>query len=85
MTVSVEAPQVSVRLYAAAAEALGAQEDVIAAGSALALRDALGARGEDAARVVPQCSLLRDGVRLDDEAALRQGDVVDVLPPFAGG
>jgi molybdopterin synthase sulfur carrier subunit len=74
-----------VRVFAAAAEALGAQELEVDARTAAALRAALSAGGPDAERVIAQCALLRDGERLEDDAALAPGDLVDVLPPFAGG
>ncbi|WP_062464464.1 MoaD/ThiS family protein [Demequina soli] len=76
---------VRVRLFAAAAEAVGAQEVALPAATARDLRVALASRGDDAPRVIAQCALLRDGSRLEDSAALVAGDLVDVLPPFAGG
>ena len=75
----------TVRLFAAAAEAVGGNELEIEAASVGALRAALGTRGENAPRVIAQCAVLRAGVRLDDGVALAPGDKVDVLPPFAGG
>jgi len=76
---------IRVRLFAAAAEAVGADEANVDAASAGALRLALGERGDDAPRVLAQCAVLRDGARLEDDALLAEGDLVDVLPPFAGG
>lgn len=76
---------IAVRLFAAAAEAVGADQlnvDVVTVGG---LRESLGSRGDDAARVVAQCAVLRGGQRLADTDALVGGDAVDVLPPFAGG
>jgi len=75
----------TVRLFAAAAEAVGSNELEIEAASVGALRAALGSRGESATSVIAQCAVLRAGVRLDDDVALAPGDRVDVLPPFAGG
>ena len=75
----------TVRLFAAAAEAVGGNELEIEAASVEALRAALGTRGENAPSVIAQCAVLRAGVRLDDGVALAPGDKVDVLPPFAGG
>ena len=38
------------------------------------------------ATVLNRCSYLCDGIAVRDEtAALRAGDTIDVLPPFAGG
>lgn len=75
----------TVRLFAAAAEAVGGNELIVEASSVAELRAALGSRGEGAPRVIAQCAVLRAGVRLDDDAVLLEGDSVDVLPPFAGG
>ncbi|WP_062521212.1 MoaD/ThiS family protein [Demequina silvatica] len=80
---------ITVRLFAAAAEAAGAPELTLDAGavsgSVAGLREALAARGAEAPRVIPQCAILRSGERLEDSASLAAGDLVDVLPPFAGG
>lgn len=76
---------IAVRLFAAAAEAVGANDLPIAASSVGALRAALGSHGESAPSVIAQCAVLRAGVRLDDHVMLVPGDRVDVLPPFAGG
>ena len=76
---------VTARLFAAAAEVVGRNELEIEASSVADLRAALGSRGEGAPRVIAQCAVLRTGVRLEDGAALLEGDAVDVLPPFAGG
>ncbi|WP_228374547.1 MoaD/ThiS family protein [Demequina rhizosphaerae] len=75
-----------VRLFAAAAEAVGAQElELASPPTAGALREALGAWGDEAPVVIARCALLRAGERLDDGVAIAPGDLVDVLPPFAGG
>jgi len=76
---------IQVRLFAAAAEAVGGDETVVDVATAGELRTALGRMGVEAPRVLAQCALLRDGVRLGDDAALTTGDLIDVLPPFAGG
>jgi len=76
---------IRVRLFAAAAEATGAAELDVDATTAAELRAQLGVRTPSAPGVIRQCALLRDGDRLDDSAQLAAGDLVDVLPPFAGG
>ena len=76
---------VTVRAFAAAAESLGAEDLTVDAPSVIRLREALFAYSDTAPEVVSRCSLLRNGVRLDDGDLLSAGDVVDVLPPFAGG
>lgn len=78
---------ITVRYFAAAAEAAGTGTDDVVAGTAGELRAAVVARrGAELGRVLARCSLLADGVRLADDAApVRDGSTVDVLPPFAGG
>lgn len=76
---------VRVRVFAGAAEAIGTQDIDIAAETVAQARAVLGAMGETAPRVIAQCAVLREGQRLDDEATLNPHDVIDILPPFAGG
>ncbi len=83
---------VTVRYWAAAKHAAGVVEDVVPAAT---LREALGAVSalhDDRPRfvsVLSVCSYLVGsdpvGSREADSIALENGDVVDVLPPFAGG
>ena len=80
---------VTVRYFAAAAEAAGVEEETLAAAIAGTtvgeLRDLLVDRyGAAMARVVANGSFLVDGVVRRDAAA-PLGASVDVLPPFAGG
>ena len=77
--------KVTVRAFAAAAESLGAETLTVDAPSVMSLREALSGYSDTAPEVVSRCSLLRNGLRLDDDDLLSTGDVVDVLPPFAGG
>ena len=77
---------VTVRYFAAAAEAAGRdQEEISVAGTLGALRDELLRRyGDPMARVLRSGSFLIDGtVSRDPEHVL--GERVDILPPFAGG
>lgn len=78
---------VDVRYFAGAAEAAGTDAEQVEAATAHELRVALvAAHGPGLERVLARCSLLADGVRLEDPATpLRPGVTVDVLPPFAGG
>ncbi len=80
---------VNVRLFAAAAEAVGAHEVTLEVGTVAQLREALSAMGPDAgeqsASVIRQCAVLESGVRREDDHALAPGARVDVMPPFAGG
>lgn len=81
-------PQITIRYFAAAAEAAGVDEEtwLPAGGSTLAdLRSMLTERHGDAmARVLRGGSFLIDGRVRRDEGEIR-GSQVDVLPPFAGG
>jgi sulfur-carrier protein len=76
-----------VRLFAGAADILGASELRLDAATAGELRAALTAdHGVSAERVITRCSLLVDGVRAaEDDHPVREDSLVDVLPPFAGG
>lgn len=78
---------ITVRYFAAAAEAAGRDADEAEATTLGALREDLVARrGAELERVLRRCSFLVGGVRADDDAAtLPDGVTVDVLPPFAGG
>ena len=80
---------VTVRYFAAAAEAAGVEEETFAPGTVGAtvgdLRELLVDRyGAVMARVVANGSFLVDGI-VQREAAAPLGSSVDVLPPFAGG
>lgn len=79
---------ITVRYFAAAAEAAGTTTERLAVGSAADVRPALvAAHGAALSRVLPRCTVLVDGTRLPDDATgpLPPDATVDVLPPFAGG
>ncbi|GLZ77733.1 thiamine biosynthesis protein ThiS [Actinorhabdospora filicis] len=74
---------VTVRFFAAARAAAGTTETSLDAASLTELREFLGEKyGPELTRVLSISSYLVDGTRDGD---LRDGAVVDVLPPFAGG
>ena len=79
---------ITVRYFAAAAEAAGVSEEPWDSGSALTLeslrRGLTEKYGDDMARVLRAGSFLVDGTVRRDRGAI-EGRVVDVLPPFAGG
>ncbi len=82
----------TVRLFAAAREAVGEPVVEVPAGPVRDVCAALEALVEPArqprvAAVLSLSTLLCDGVRFRaaDDAELPDGSVVDVLPPFAGG
>lgn len=76
-----------VRYFAAAAEAAGTSHESIEARTLGELRaHMITAHGPELERVLGRCAFLVDGRRLDDDdAEIAGADVVDVLPPFAGG
>ncbi|CAJ1494269.1 MoaD/ThiS family protein [[Mycobacterium] kokjensenii] len=80
---------VTVRYFAAAQAAAGIESETVSLPSGAgigALTELLAGRGERLAAVLSRCSYLRDGIAVRDHtAALRPGETVDVLPPFAGG
>jgi molybdopterin synthase sulfur carrier subunit len=81
--------QVTVRYFAAARAAAGAESEsvILRPGTTVAdLVKRLAVPGTRLATVLSRCSYLRDGIAVrDDTKALRSGDTIDVLPPFAGG
>ena len=77
--------QVSVRYWAGARAAAGTDEEPLVAGSTDDVVEALTGRGGELARVVALSSLLVDGRVVRDAVALTDGQVVEILPPFAGG
>ncbi len=83
---------VVVRYFAAARAAAGAELESVTVrpGATLAdLVDGLARRGPRLSSVLSRCSFLCDGVAVGSDAAsvraLKIGQTIDVLPPFAGG
>lgn len=74
-----------VRYFAAAAEAAGTDAEERAESTLLALRAAVVAQHPDLASILPRCAVMVDGVRADDDRSLEGAQLIDVLPPFAGG
>jgi sulfur-carrier protein len=71
---------VELRFFAAAREAVGAAELMVAPGTLASVLDGF------ESPVIARCSFLINGVAATDlSVALADGDRVDVLPPFAGG
>lgn len=78
------------RYWAAAKAAAGVAEDRVDAPTlAAALESVTAAHGDPLAGVLTRCSFLVDGDPVGGRARasviLRDGAVVEVLPPFAGG
>ncbi|MBO0865991.1 MAG: MoaD/ThiS family protein [Mycobacterium sp.] len=80
---------VTVRYFAAARAAAGAESETITVRPGVTVAELVdGLAGRDArlATVLSRCSYLCDGIAVRDHSAtLRAGETIDVLPPFAGG
>ena len=77
-----------VRFYAAARDAAGATETVVdVVGSADLVAQLVARYGDPMTRVLATASLLVDGRQVSprDDVSLLPDEVVDILPPFAGG
>ncbi|MCC8247902.1 MoaD/ThiS family protein [Saccharothrix luteola] len=83
--------RLTVRYFAGARAAVGVSEESFELpGDAATVQAAIEAvrsrHGAKAARVLPACSYLLDGVAVrDHDTAVCSGAQLDVLPPFAGG
>ncbi len=76
----------TIRYWAAARAAAGTAEEPYAGTTLGEVVAVAGERhGADLVRVLSACSFLVSGVRAAAETRLAEGDVIDVLPPFAGG
>ena len=78
---------VEVRLFAAAAAAVGTESLEVTAGTVGEAMAAVRERTDDEGqRVLDGCSLLHNAVVCRDTGrSVAGGDRIDVLPPFAGG
>lgn len=74
-----------VRYFAAAAEAAGVDAEERQESSLAEFRAAVVAQHPALADILPKCAVLVDGVRADDDRPLGDAQLIDVLPPFAGG
>ena len=74
-----------VRYFAAAAEAAGTDAEDRDERTLLALRAAVVAQHPALTDILPRCAVMVDGVRADDDRPLDGVELIDVLPPFAGG
>ncbi len=78
--------RVTLRYWAAAKAAAGVAQEVVDGGTLeQVLDDAAQRHGAELARVLGLCSFLVQGVRAARDTRLSDGDIVEVLPPFAGG
>lgn len=84
------AQHVTVRLFASARAATGVDELRLSLPAEATISDALhqltAAPGQPLGQVLSRCSFLVNAVSTTDRATrLSDGDVIDVMPPFAGG
>ena len=84
-----EPVEVTVRFFAAARAAAGGETASMTLAPGATVDELLGqlcCRSDELARVLQRCSFLCDGVAVRNRAVpLQSGQIVDVLPPFAGG
>lgn len=89
ITARAERLTVTVRFFAAARDAAGADSTILDLPPGTAVTDAvreLCGQSDKLALVLPKCSFLCDGIAVRDPARPLTGDqTIDVLPPFAGG
>ncbi|OIN82555.1 MoaD/ThiS family protein [Mycobacterium malmoense] len=81
--------RVTVRYFAAARAAAGTESEMVMLRPGTTVAELVGRLADPGSRlaaVLTRCSYLCDGTAVRDQAtALRSGDTIDVLPPFAGG
>lgn len=89
ITAGADTVTVTVRFFAAARDAAGADSTVLALAPGATVTDALRelcGQSDKLTLVLPKCSFLCDGVAVRDPGRpLQANQTVDVLPPFAGG
>jgi len=80
-------PEVLVRYFAAARQAVGSSEETLdGTGGLGGILAGLSGRSAEIAAVLARCSFLVGGLSTEPTSdPLPQGAVVDILPPFAGG
>jgi molybdopterin converting factor small subunit len=76
---------IEVRYWAGARAAAGVERDRVTATSVADLVAELSERTPALVPVLAVSSLLVDGLVVTRERALADGEVIEVLPPFAGG
>ncbi|MFB8385668.1 MoaD/ThiS family protein [Microbacterium sp. NPDC055910] len=74
-----------VRYFAAAEEMAGVAEETRGEATLGDLRAALATERPGLGGILPRCAVLVGGSRVDDDTPLGADDLIDVLPPFAGG
>lgn len=89
LTDDLRAVSITVRFFAAAAAAAGRETQHLTLRPGATIADAirdLSGQSDKMMLVLRKCSYLCDGIAVRNQgAALRPGQTLDVLPPFAGG
>lgn len=84
----IELPQIALTFYGPATAAAGRRTASVAlpeAATAGALRMQLAVEWPALAPLLPRCALACNGALITDDAPLRSGDCIDLLPPVSGG
>jgi molybdopterin converting factor small subunit len=76
---------VAVRLYAGLRERAGAAELTVEGADVAAIRAAIAAACPPIAEQLAYCRFAVDDEFVGDDAAVRDGATVDVIPPVSGG
>jgi len=74
-----------VRYFAAAQEATGLDQEQRFEATLGELRAAVAAEHPGLGGILPRCAVLVGGARVEDDTPIGADELVDVLPPFAGG
>jgi molybdopterin synthase sulfur carrier subunit len=74
-----------VRYFAAAQEATGRDSERRTETTLGELRRAVSEEFPGLGGILPRCAVLVGGSRVDDDTPVGDDDLIDVLPPFAGG
>lgn len=75
----------TIRYWAGAKAAAGVETETVEAPTVAQALELVTAARPELSSVVPHCALLLDGRRVQGDADLPPGAVLEVLPPFAGG
>lgn len=84
---SVRGP-ITVRYWAGARDAAGVTQERVPATASTLIGEVLAevsTRHPGINVILPACSVLLDGLRVDPSAAVGDAETVELLPPFAGG
>ncbi|MBD2757936.1 MoaD/ThiS family protein [Yimella sp. cx-573] len=75
----------TIRYWAGAKAAAGVESEVVEADSVTAALQQVTAARPALGLVVPHCAVLVGGRRVEGDHTVAPDDVIELLPPFAGG